>query len=423
MMVGSETIGSGSSGRVPHTLSSPRSIALRFAIAGGLAVLGWLIFAHTLGQVMTWNGNPAGAYQLAPWDGRNGAALAEVLATPAVGDYRRAGVLAETALREDATAVGAAATLASTAKISGQAARSDRLFAYAERLSRRNLATQLWEIENSVARGDIAGALRHYDIAFRTNAKARELLFPVLSNATDDPEIRAELVATLSLRPLWSDSFLSYVATVGPDPRGSALLFTGLRHAGVSIPRAAQSQLVTTLIARNLYSDAWAAYASGRSTGSSQHSRDPDFTAAVGDDSPAPFDWVPVTTPVISASAQRSGTKGLLVFSTGASVAGVLAQQLQVLQPGDYHLSGRSIGVDQPDASRPYWTLRCQPDGRDLGRVPLPNSAQANGAFAGNFRVPLACPSQMLALIAQPSESDSGVSGQIERVELVPGQR
>ena len=422
MMIAHGTLGSGGSGRVSRTTPSRRSVAVRCAVAGGLAVLGGFIFAHTLGQVMTWNGNPAGAHELAPWDGRNGAALAEVLATPAVGDYKRAEAVAETALRQDATAVGAAATLGSTAKISGQAAKSDRLFAYAERLSRRNLATQLWEIENAVSRGDIAGALRHYDIAFRTNVKARELLFPVLSNATDDPEIRAALVATLSQRPLWSDSFVSYVAAVGPDPRASALLFTGLRQAGVLTPRAAQSQLVTTLIARNLYSDAWAAYGAGRPTGSSQHSRDPDFTAAVGNDSPAPFDWVPVTTPVISASVQRSGTKGLLVFSTGTSVAGILAQQLQLLQPGDYHLSGRSIGVDQPEASRPYWTLRCQPDGRDLGRVPLPNSAQGNGMFAGNFRVPLACPLQMLALVAS-SEYDSGASGQIERVELVPGQR
>jgi len=170
---------------------------------------------------MTWNGNPAGAHELAPWDGRNGAALAEVLATPAVGDYKRAEAVAETALRQDATAVGAAATLGSTAKISGQAAKSDRLFAYAERLSRRNLATQLWEIENAVSRGDIAGALRHYDIAFRTNVKARELLFPVLSNATDDPEIRAALVATLSQRPLWRlPSFLPGYGRLACSLRG-----------------------------------------------------------------------------------------------------------------------------------------------------------------------------------------------------------
>ena len=420
MTVANGTRGGGDSERVSRTLPLRPSIAVRFAIAGGLAVLGWFIFAQTLAQVMTWNGNPAGAYQLAPWDARNGAALAEVLATPTVGNYLRAGELAETALRGDATAVGAAVTLAATAKISGQAARSDRLFAYAERLSRRDLVTQLWEIQNAVARGDVAQALRHYDIAFRTNLKARDLLFPVLSNATDDPEIRGGLIATLSQRPEWSDSFVSYVAAVGPDPKSSALLFKGLRQAGVSIPRAAQSQLVTTLIARNLYGDAWEAYAAGRKTGSAQNSRDPDFTVAVGDDAPAPFDWVPVTTPVIWTSAQRNGTKGLLVFSTGSNVAGILTQQLQLLKPGDYHLSGRSIGLDQPDASRPYWTLRCQPDGRDLGRVPLPNSTQGNGTFAGDFHVPVDCPLQVLALVAQASDSESGVSGQIERVELVP---
>lgn len=406
--------------QVASAMAISRLAAIRCTVAVGFAILGWLIVAHTLGQVMTWNGNPAGAYQLAPWDGRNTAAFAEALATPAVGDYRRAGALADTALRQDPTAVEAAATLASIAKISGQAARSDKLFAYAERLSRRDLATQLWGIENSVTRGDIHGALRHYDIAFRTNAKARELLFPVLSNAIDEPEIRSALVATLSSKPSWSDIFVNYVAAAGPDPRASAQLFAGLRQAGVVIPHAAQSQLVSALVARNLYGDAWAAYVAGRAAGSSQYSRDPVFAVAVGDDNPAPFDWMPVIAPAITSSVQRIGTRGLLVFSTGANIAGVLIRQQELLRPGNYQLSGRSLGVDQPDASRPYWTLRCEPDRRDLGRVPIPNSVQNNGRFAGNVSVPSDCPLQSLELVAQPSEALSGVSGQIERIELVP---
>ena len=93
--------------------------------------------------------------------------------------------------------------------------------------------------------------------------------------------------------------------------------------------------------------------------------------------------------------------------------------QVQVLPPGAYRLVGRSSGLDQPEASRPYWALTCR-DGRELGRVAVPNSAQAEGQFAGELRVPAGCPVQVLALIARPSDDVSGVSGQIDAAQLVP---
>src|SRR3546814_1290750 len=69
----------------------------------------------------------------------------------------------------------------------GDQAKGERLLAYSQKLSRRDLRTQLMAIELAVAQGDISGALRHYDIALRTKKNAPELLFPVLTSALPDP--------------------------------------------------------------------------------------------------------------------------------------------------------------------------------------------------------------------------------------------
>ena len=94
-------------------------------------------------------------------------------------------------------------------------------------------------------------------------------------------------------------------------------------------------------------------------------------------------------------------------------------QQTQLLPPGSYRISGRSRGIDQAERSRPYWVLLCQ-DGRELGRVEVPNSDVANGEFAGRISVPGDCAVQTLSLIARASDDIAGVSGQIERAMLVP---
>lgn len=65
-------------------------------------------------------------------------------------------------------------------------------------------------------------------------------------------------------------------------------------------------------------------------------------------------------------------------FSAPTGAAGPLLQQWQVLPPGEYHLAGQSEGVEQTEEARPYWALTCA-NGRELGRLVLPNSAQAEG--------------------------------------------
>jgi hypothetical protein len=92
---------------------------------------------------------------------------------------------------------------------------------------------------------------------------------------------------------------------------------------------------------------------------------------------------------------------------------------MQVLPPGDYRLEGHASGIEQPESSAPYWLLSCS-DGRELGRVVVHNATRDGGHFAGRFNVPAGCPSQFLTLVARPSDLVSGLSGQIDQVQLSP---
>ncbi len=365
--------------------------------------------------------DPAKAHAWAPGNGRITALLAERLLVenmdrPTSGVQSKIANLAILALRQNAIAVPAVATLGFQAQLRGESASARRLFALSQRLSRRHLQTQLWAVEDAVARGDVAGALRHYDIALRTSKTAPDLLFPVLLAAIDDPAIRAGLTVTMKRRPLWAADFVTYAAVARNDPQSTALLFAKLRRAGVQIPASETARVIDRLLEAGASDDAWRYYTLLHPGSDPRRSRDPTFTGNAR--WPSQFEWKPSEDGSISTSIQRNGSTSLFDFSVPVGEGGPLLRQIQVLPPGAYQLQGQSSGIEQVDEARPYWTLTCL-DGRELGRVVVPNSSQAKGQFSGRFDVPQGCGVQQLTLVARPSDETFGVTGQIARVQLM----
>lgn len=411
------------SSRTPHRVSrrqhSPREWAGRIALACGLAVLGYQSLAFSVAQVAA-KSRPEAADARISYDGRLNAAHAASLITPnsTPAERSQAGALARAALHRDPTTVAAAATLGVVTLAQNDIVAARRLLAYAQTLSRRNVQTQLWSIEDAVGRGDISGALRWYDIALRTKPDLSELLYPVLTQAARDGTIRAALIRMLSGKPPWSDSYIGFVASQRDDPQSTAALFAGLRAHGVAIPPAAQASVVGILLDGGNVDTAWRYYAAIRPGASRTRTRDPHFAAML--ETPSLFDWIPVNDGNVSASIQRTGAGGAFEFSAPATVGGAVLQQVQLLPAGTYRLSGHSDGIVQDARALPYWTLTCRSDGRELGRVTVPNSALAGGAFTGTLTVPANCPVQALTLFAPASDAIAGTSGQIDRLVLVP---
>ncbi len=404
----------------PRRSRSPREWAFRGGFAIVALALGYVSTSETLALVLS-RSNPARAYAINDHDGRIGVRLAEQLVTSGnagPAQFAHAERIARRALRDEPLSAGALTVLGLNAQRRGDTAAARALFARSDALSRRELGTRLWLIEDAVARGDIAGALRHYDIALRTSTRAPDLLYPVLASASADPRIARETVRVLEGRPAWSGMFVDYLATSGPDARSTARLFRALAQAHVPVPEVATANAVNALITAGAFDAAWNYYSALRKGADRRRSRDADFGAQVA--VPTALDWTPVMLDAgVTASIQQSTTDGVFDFAAPATVGGVVLQQMQVLPPGRYRIEGRSVGIAQDDGQRPYWTLLCI-DGRELGRVEVPNSSQAEGRFFGELTVGAGCPAQTLRLVVRPSNAIGGVSGQIDRVELRP---
>ncbi len=395
-----------------------RERAVRSMLAIAAAGLGAVSVSHSLAYTMR-GAAVEPAHSLAPWDGRITALLSAKLSGPEASavDRSRADSFARQALRQDPTAVVAVATLGIDAQIRGDTASARQIFSYSNMLSRRDLRTRLWAIEDAVERGDISGALRNYDIALRTSRIAPDLLFPVLITAIADDDIRPALVRTLATRPAWGDQFIAYVSGNGPNARATARLFEALQQRRIVQSEGATAALIARLLSEGHVGDAWRYYSSVNPGVDRRLSRDSKFVA--NRTTPSSFDWNLVGDSGIAATIQRGERGGIFDFSVPPSLGGPVLEQMQWLPAGSYVLEGHSIEINQPDATLPYWVLRCG-EGRELGRVVVPASVRDNGRFVGRFRVPADCPVQHLTLIARATEQMTGTTGQIDSVRLRP---
>lgn len=390
-------------------------------IVGALAILGFGWFAVTATVANTLRGDGAAtAHRLAPWDGRATANLATRTFLLGVRDpdQRAAGIaLAHRALVQDPTALGAVTTLGLAAQLGERMDRADRLLGYSQRLSRRDLTTQVWAVENAKARGDVPATLERYDAMFRTAPDARALYFPALAATLTDPRAADGLVRVLAARPNWGDEFLRALVAQPVNVGVQARVLTRLAGRGVPIDQGVSAALIDAALRADRPDDAWRVYAAVRPGVARSTSRDRRFAAVMV--VPTAFDWVPAVLPGVSASLGSDGAIGSFDYSAAPSVGGAVLSQRQVLPRGRYRLTGRSQAIEQAGASLPFWVLACA-DGRELGRVAVPPSATAQGRFAGEVTVPAGCPSQVLALIVQPSDSIGGASGQILEAGLSP---
>lgn len=391
---------------------------VRFSIALGLSALGYLSVTSSFASLAV-RTDPALAHKLAPENGIFTAAFAQekFLLQPEASSESPASNLARLALLQDPTAVKALTVLGFQARLEGDEIRSDAILTYSTQLSRRELRPQIWAIEEAVNRGDIAGALRHFDIALRVSSDGQELLFPTLASALSEPRIRSELLQVMAKRPIWAGAFVRFVANSGINPQSTARFFLEGEKTSLPLTREVRVDLVNALFGKGYPDEAWAYYTTFSPKADRTRSRDSNFALASAKS--AVFEWSIGDEPGLSAAILKAGQAGLVDFSAAASTGGLVVKQTQFLPPGRYQIHGRSRGIEQPDISRPYWLLTCL-DGRELGRVTVPNSEQDNGNFSGMVLVPEICALQTLSLIVRASNETLGVTGQIEQLQLEP---
>jgi hypothetical protein len=358
---------------------------------------------------------PRTALELAPDNARVLAAVSASAfesASPSPAAQKEASRLAVRALLREPGNVSAIATLGMLAALDRKPDKARAYFNYSATRSRRDLRTRLWLIEDAVARQNVAAALTHYDIALRTSKTAPEILFPILTSATSDGEIRAGLAGLLRKAPPWREAFEGYLANNVRDFPAAAALFTMMVRGGMRPSASAENILLTNMVAAGQIDGAWQYYLLRNPRSGATQPRNATFSPERSDGSP--FDWSLVNDNGISSALGNDTGGGALSFEVTRSLAGAVTQQLQRLPAGRYRLSGHSRVSQAEAAGYVRWEVVCT-DGRTLGSADVrPSKDDAAEPFTAAFDVPAVnCGSQLLRLIVLPNDSSEGISGEM----------
>jgi hypothetical protein len=149
-----------------------------FSLVGYVA---WLSFIHAVANV-TWQQNPDMALRFVPDHplalSRKADELFAEKQDPAT--LAKVEAMAKQSLREGALNPVAIRLLGYVADVRGDREKARELMLLSQKVSRRDFGTQLWLIEDAVARDDKKQALFHYDIALRTTPSSFPILLPTL---------------------------------------------------------------------------------------------------------------------------------------------------------------------------------------------------------------------------------------------------
>jgi hypothetical protein len=367
---------------------------------------------------------PDRAISFQPLDARARAKAAEQFIVRSRGNpaaIDRAERLSLDALRRDATVALAWRTLGLVALSRNQGDRAASMFRFAGTVSKRDLPTQLWLIEERVQANDIGGALVHYDIALRTNEGSHDVLLPVLVSATSQNNIVPAIARVLNTMPPWRRSYLRRLAAGAPNPENAALLF------GLILPRASDDdrRVITAamraMVTRRQFRAAQRLYRflSPADRGQAALLRNPSF------DRPnlyAPFDWQLSEESDLRAEQRPAGngSPGLrLQLFARNGVGRSAARQLLLLSPGRYQISAQAGIVPNARPARLGWSIQCgNARGAFLLRQQLP-PLSTRIAASSTFVVPAAgCEGQWLRLNIQPDFHPGGVAGWLDSLTL-----
>jgi hypothetical protein len=379
-----------------------RRIAARAVILAGAVALSVPVVRGGLATAVV-RRDPAAALAFAA-DARTEISAADALmAAGERVDSPRMRRLVETVLARDVTIPAAIEYRGLQAHAAGDGVSEARLFRLSNAISRRSLATRLWFIQSAVDRGDVAGALEHFDLALRTSSAAPKLLFPVLANAATDAGLVRPIAAILDRPNDWRVLFLE--ATIRDGARVDALadVLAAMRDRAMILANGIDRALATKLAEQGAFAKA-AAVEAHFHPGPHALLRDPRFADVRA---APPFGWALTNDGQIAAERSRVAGVTALAVHAQPLAAGQAAAQLLLLLPGRYRLATRMAEGLADTMSPPSWSLACGEGARQQLAV-LPLSAAAGTTATVDFAVPEGCAGQWLTLQILASDAPEG---------------
>ncbi len=387
----------------------PASIALAFS---GIA------FAQGFASAVGTSSLYKTAAALAPWHAKTKARAAELALVEGVEDgrFRNAADLAREALRREPTNAVALRTLGLASQGSGKGQQGDRQLVLADQLTRRDLPSQFYAIERAVGRNDIAGAIRHYDIAMRVNRESWPILMPVLVAATSNADIITPLATKLAMKPQWADPFLAELTAKGTSAPNALLLAKELGALGQPVGADVMSGIVSNLVSQKSWGLVTERALAVRTQNGDRSALVTDGDFAHAGQLP-PIDWM-VTTDGIAAVQSGPGKprNTVLAYSLTPALETELARQIVTLTPGNYVITGTTGALDGAKGALAYFRIDCA-DGGGQRVADRANAVQTPQQVSARFIIPSNCGGQWLQIRVKSPDVDSS-AGWIDDIKI-----
>lgn len=282
----------------------------------------------------------------------------------------------------------------------------------AERISRRDLPSELLLIEASARNEDPAATLRHYDHALSVYPSVQAELFPLLASELSDPEVRLAL-ARYTAKP-WLRDFAVNAADYDVPP--AALMEFYAEIEGKLAPRELQDGTLRMLrwLQANGQFAAMPSYTSRIPGLPAQTLQEFGFSTVTTDERLAPLSWTLRNDGAIEAFAEGNR----LTIRIAPENAVVAATRTTLLAPGTYAVSQSIEHEANAPRARLIWQVTCHGGpAAPLWQQELP-VAGSGGRYVADFTVPPGCPAQAWQLQAAAAVSQFASTARIAGLAL-----
>ncbi len=405
--------------RKSHFVDGIRQMGLtRVVIVLLLATIGgWLSLALAISGI-TRTKNPQAALMLVPTESTALSARADQLlianstkASPQISK------LARRALMQQAMNAKALRLLGYAAEIQGDRQRALSIINMATSLSRREAGAQLWLIEYYAQANDTAKTLKHYDILLSTKPDAQALLYPRLSNAIEDREVRAALLPYVLRDRPWITGFLSYAAGNSKDLTGLVDLIAEAKgYPKNGSERDLALGLIGRLISEKRFTAAQNIYLLVPGARAARLTN-PAFDANDRNAQFGAMGWQVSDNPDASGVfvAQKDKKEPALAVFANSATTQKVASRLLYLQPGSYSFTAKISQLATGDGGYIRFQMHCP---ANEVATPFWVSAADPKRPSSIIEIPADCPVQFLEIIASGGDGQQGLEAAISSIAI-----
>lgn len=308
------------------------------------------------------------------------------------------------------------------ADVRGDRKKARELMLLAQKISRRDFGTQLWLIEDAVARGDKKQALYHYDIAMRTTVSSHPILFPTLVGALDDPEVRTGLAPYIRRSPDWLPGFIGEAINTSENPANVAdMLVKAGKLPDRDDYRSLSNSLLAQLAAKSNFTAFRQYYLSLPGSVSATLQSAALNKATVNIRYPV-AGWQLVDNPAIGgafSAPDKSGRHSLSAFA-GSGERGELMRKYLFLKPGTYRFASSYDAAEGAPDAEIRWDLQCMSaKGNKSAWFTTTPVAKGKSANLQDFSLGADCPNQMLLLQLAGGNGQLGAEFVLNSVDII----